>query len=193
MSYQTNPALIDIIHKLSFRTGKFTLTSGAVSDYYIDLRVASTHPKGAVLIADELLKRIGLLEEKPVCVGGMELGAVPVVAAVTTRSDQFGMPLPCFIVRKLAKKHGAGKRIEGHIHNGDAVVIVDDTVTTAKSALETVDAVLDEYPKCRVLAIIAIVDRQEGGRERVEKRGIPFYSLITREDLFAQDKKAKSQ
>ncbi len=187
MSEAVNPALLEIIYKLSFKTGAFTLTSGAISNYYIDLRVASTHPEGAVLMADELLKRIQRLGLKPASIGGMELGAVPVVAAVTTRSAQFGTPMPCFIVRKHAKKHGAGKRIEGHIKDGDAVVVVDDTVTTAKSAVETVDAVLEEYPNCKILTVLAVVDRQEGGRELIEKRGIPFSALITREDLFARD------
>ncbi len=191
MSEQSHQALLEIIHRLSFKTGNFTLTSGAVSNYYIDLRVASTHPEGAVLIADEILAYLQKLETKPTFIGGMELGAVPVVASVTARSAQFGLSLPCFIVRKMTKKHGAGKRIEGHIRDGEPVIIIDDTVTTAKSALETVDAVVAEYPRCKILAVLAVVDRQEGGRERVEKRGIPFHSLITRDDLFEQDARIK--
>lgn len=189
MNFKTDPRLIELIQRLSFKTGTFTLTSGAASRYYIDVRMSATDPEGAALIGDELLRLIGHLEEKPAAIGGMALGAVPIVMAVTARSLQHGAPLPAFFVRRETKAHGMGKKIEGHIRDGDPVIIVDDTVTTAKSTLESVDAVLEAFPRCRIQAVIAVVDREEGGRERVEARGIPFYSLVTRTDLFAQKKK----
>jgi orotate phosphoribosyltransferase len=185
MASKTNPRLISLVHDLSFKTGHFVLTSGGTSNYYIDVRMTATHPEGAALIGDEVLRLIRELGLNPVSIGGMALGAVPIVMAVTARSAQNGMPLPAFIVRKETKGHGTGKKVEGHLKDGDDIVIVDDTVTTAKSTLESIDAVREAYHHCRILAAIAIVDREEGGRLRVEERGIPFHALMTKSDLFA--------
>jgi orotate phosphoribosyltransferase len=184
MTTTTNPRLVRLIHDLSFKTGTFKLASGGTSNFYIDVRMTATHPEGAALIGDELLKRIREMGLAPDAIGGMALGAVPIVMAVTARSLQFGSPLPAFIVRRETKGHGTGKKIEGHIRDGQAVIIVDDTVTTGKSTLESIDSVLEAFPRCKIIAVFGIVDRQEGGRENIEARGLSFYSLVTKKDLF---------
>lgn len=176
--------LVELVHDLAFRVGKFRLASGAESDFYVDVRMVATHPEGAALIGDLLLGRIAALSPRPAAIGGLALGAVPVAMAVTARSAQAGLPLAAFIARKEAKEHGTGRRIEGHLRDGDPIVIVDDTVTTGGSTLQSVDVVMEACPNCRIVGVFAVVDREEGGRERITARGLPFEALVTRTDLF---------
>ncbi|MCB9477543.1 MAG: orotate phosphoribosyltransferase [Deltaproteobacteria bacterium] len=179
--------LLSVVHRESFRRGEFTLASGLKSDFYIDIRQTSTHPEGAALIGDLILERVEQLAERPKSVGGLALGAVPVAIAVTSRSVDYGVPLASFMVRKEVKDHGAGRRIDGHIVDGDAIVVVEDTITTGGSTLKAVEAIREDYPNCRIVQVIAVVDREDGGRAAIEAAGLPFDALITRSDLFAYD------
>lgn len=176
--------LIEILHERSFRTGHFVLTSGKTSNYYIDVRTTSTHHEGSALIGDlliDLLKELGGAD----AIAGMELGAVPVVMGAVARSYDAKMPVCGILVRKEAKGHGAGKRVEGIIRPGLRVLIVDDVVTTAGSTIKTIDAILAEIPEVKIVGVAAVVDRNEGGREALAERGYALKSLVNVKELFA--------
>ena len=166
--------LLKIILERSFKLGDFTLSSGRKSDYYIDCRTTTLHPEGAFLCGRLLLERA--LEWAPHSVGGLTLGADPVVAAIIAESFRQGTPLRGFIVRKEEKSHGRGRRIEGCIEKGDTADIEEDVITTGGSALQAVDAARHEGAK--VSAVLAIVDREEGGEEAIKKEGLEVSSLF---------------
>lgn len=176
--------LARLLHDRSFRTGEFVLTSGKTSNYYIDVRATSTDPQGAALIGDLLLDLVAELGGAD-AIAGMVLGAVPVAMAAVARSLDAGRPLHALLVRKEAKGHGRGKRVEGVIRPGMRVLIVDDVATTAGSTLATVEAVLAEVPQAEIIGLVAVVDRNEGGREACTAQGYQLRSLVNVDELFA--------
>lgn len=184
MSMNKREDLVRLLHRRSFRTGEFVLTSGQTSTFYIDVRTSSTHPEGAALIGDLLLDIVREAGGAD-AIAGMELGAVPVVMAAVARSQQAGVPVNGLLVRKATKEHGKKLRVEGEIKPGLRIVIVDDVVTTAGSTIKTIDAVLDEVPAAQIVAVVAVVDRQEGGREALAAHGYNLQALVTVEELFA--------
>jgi len=138
------------------------------------------HPKGAVLVAKAILAEIANL---PVdAVGGMDMGATPIVGAVAAVSEMTGHPLPVFVVRKDVKKHGTMKAIEGLIPSSPAkVVIVDDVVTSGGSILKAIDAVQEAGHE--ILLAISMLDRDAGATEALRSRGIPYQPLVTLGDI----------
>lgn len=179
--------LLEILLERSFKTGSFTLASGRTSDYYIDCRTTTLHPEGANIIAELFVEHIKLrmeeTGEKVDSVGGLTLGADPIIGALISKSHERGIPLRGFIVRKEAKGHGRGKLVEGCLAEGDAVIIIEDVVTTGGSAFKAISAVEDAG--ARVLEVIAVVDREEGGREALAEKGYGLYSLFSTSDLKA--------
>ena len=174
--------LLELILEVSFRRGKVTLASGKQSDFYLDLRQTLMRPRGIALAGALVLER--LRAGPPVdAVGGMAVGAVPLVAAVLAAADAADRttPLLGFFVRKETKKHGLGKRVEGGFSVGQTIALVEDTVTTGGSTLDALDAVEAEGGK--VARVICLVDRGEGARDAFAKRGIELESLFGREDL----------
>lgn len=172
--------LIKLVKEKSLQTNvQRVLTSGRTSTYYIDAKMTTLDPRGAFLTAQLLLEVL-----KPYdidAIGGFTLGADPIVSAVAVLSAETKRPLPAFIVRKEAKKHGERKMIEGPFKPGWRVAVVDDVVTTGGSTLKACKAVEEEGGQ--VVLTLALVDRLEGGRENLEKRGYTFISLLTRDDL----------
>ncbi len=167
----------------SFRTGDFVLASGARSSYYIDCRTTTTHAEGQALVGGmglALLRDAGLA---PHAVGGLTMGADPVSYAIAHASWLAGDPVNAFTVRKQPKDHGTGKRVEGCFAAGDRVVVVEDVVTSGMSALQACDAV--EAEGGSVLAVIALVDREGGGREAIEARGYPVHTIFAVSELLA--------
>lgn len=167
----------------SFRTGDFVLASGARSSYYIDCRTTTTHAEGQALVGRmglSLLREAGLA---PDAVGGLTMGADPVAYAIAHASWLADDPVNAFSVRKQPKDHGTGKRVEGCFQAGDRVVVVEDVVTSGKSALQACDAI--EAEGGSVLAVIALVDREGGGREAVEARGYPVHTIFAVGELLA--------
>ena len=164
-------------------TGKsFTLSSGKTSRFFVNLKQTMLDPEGSNLLADLILD---VLEKHEIRnFGGLEMGAVPLVASVCTKSHG-RYPVNTFFVRKKVKDHGAAKLIDGHLEDGAEVLIVDDVVTTGQSAMQAVEAARSRG--CRVSKILAIVDRQEGGRENLEKEGLELISLFTRGDFPLDD------
>jgi len=174
--------LLELILAVSFRREKVTLASGAESDFYLDLRQTLMRPRGVALAGSLVLDR--LLSGPPVeAVGGMAVGAVPLVSAVLAAAADRDphTPLLGFFVRKEAKRHGLGRRIEGGFAAGQRVALVEDTVTTGGSTLEAMDAV--EADGGKVLRVLCLVDRGEGARDAFAERGIELEALFQRADL----------
>ena len=174
--------LLEVILDVSFRRQKVTLASGAESDFYLDLRQTLMRPRGVALAGGLVLDR--LLAGPPVeAVGGMAVGAVPLVSAVlaAAAARDPASALLGFFVRKETKKHGLAKRIEGGFAPGQTVALVEDTVTTGGSTLEALDAVEAEGGK--VARVLCIVDRGEGAAEAFAARGIELEALFGRADL----------
>lgn len=171
----------------SVRTGTFTLASGKQSDLYIDCRVTSLDPFGATWIGQlgwhAVRSKIHSEHLQVQAIGGMTMGADPISLAVGMASAQEhpDEALQVFTVRKEPKGHGIGKQIEGNFRSGDHVVVVDDVITTGGSTLKAIDAIEREGGK--VVFCLVLVDREEGGRQAIEARGIPVIALFTRTTL----------
>lgn len=171
--------LRQIIEDKSLMTGQtFTLASGKTSRFFVNLKQTMLDPEGSNLLADLVLD---VLESHNIRnIGGLEMGAVPLVASVCTKSHG-RFPVNAFYVRKEMKDHGAGRLIDGHLESGAEVLIIEDVVTTGGSALQAVEAV--RARGCRVSKVLAIVDRQEGGKENLEREGLELISLFDRSDF----------
>jgi orotate phosphoribosyltransferase len=185
--------LLTLLSRLSFRLGQFKLSSGGTSDYYIDCRTTTLHAEGGRLTGHAILE---LLEQHNIeadAVGGLTMGADPIVSNVATASawravDKPGAPLlNGFLVRKAEKAHGTGRRIEGFCREGARVVIVDDVCTTGASTINAIEAAIEAGMK--VAAVVCIVEREEAnGRPAVEAaaKGAPFLRLFTANDVRAE-------
>lgn len=176
--------LLDLLAQRSARRGTFTLASGRQSDLYIDCRLTTMHPEGLSLIGPLGLHAVGERGWHPDSVGGLTLGADPVSYAIAYASQLAGMPTRAFTVRKEAKTHGTGKLIEGAFLSGDRVVVIEDVITTGGSALKAVDAV--RAAGGNVVGVLAVVDRQEGGREALEAAGLEVASLALASEIVAR-------
>jgi len=174
-------ALLELILEVSFRRERVTLASGAESDYYLDLRQTLMRPRGVALAGDLVLER--LRSGNPVdAVGGMAVGAVPLIAAVLAAADRAAeTSLVGFFVRKVPKGHGLGRQIEGAFAAGQRVALLDDTITTGGSTLQALDAV--EAAGSSVSRVLCLVDREEGARQAFAARGIELEALFGRRDL----------
>ena len=173
--------LRNLLISRSVRWGDFVLASGKRSNLYVDARLTTMSPEGMVLIGKLGLECIQSEKWNPDSVGGLTLGADPVSYAISHVSAAGSHPLRAFTVRKEAKAHGTGKRIEGPFSSGDRVVVIEDVITTGKSALQAIDAIKAEGGE--VVGVLAVVDREEGGREAIEQSGYSVVSLITRGGL----------
>ena len=181
---QTTHSLKNLLLQKSVRTGTFTLASGKQSDLYIDCRMTTLDPFGANLIGDlgwhAVRSKIHSEQLKIDAIGGMTLGADPISLAIgmASASRHPEEALQVFTVRKEPKGHGTGKQIEGNFKEGNQVIVVDDVITTGGSTLKAIDAIEREGGK--VAFALVLVDREEGGRQAIEARGIHVISLFTR-------------
>ncbi len=177
--------LKEILLEKSYRKGEFTLTSGKTSDFYIDVKQTSLSAEGSYLCG-KLILDLMLEADNPIqAVGGMTLGADPLVSAVSVVSHLEGHPVPAFIVRKEAKGHGTGNYIEGlsNMPEGCTVTLLEDVVTTGGTLVQVIKRVEDAG--FIVGQIITVVERQEGGVEVLAKAGYKLESLFTREQLLS--------
>ena len=158
----------------ALKYGSFTLSSGRPAAYYFDGRLLSLDPEGASLIARALLPV--LKQAGAEAVGGPTLGADPIVAAVALTSHLDGPGIPAFIVRSEAKGHGTRRMVEGHLTPGSRVAIVDDVCTSGSSLFRAINAAEEEG--CKVVKVIAVLDRREGGSDEVRRRGYDFAALL---------------
>ncbi len=173
--------LLAIIKERSFLTkgGPFKLASGAISDYYLDMKPTMFSPEGLSLIAEI---SFGLLRDDPNVdsIGGLELGAVPIVSAVSMRSHG-ERPINAFVVRKDKKGHGTDKKIDGNFRPNSTVVLFEDVTTRGGSVMEAVRAVRAQG--AIVKKVISVVDRLEGAAENLKKEGIELMAIFTTDDL----------
>ncbi len=158
------------------RFGHFILTSGKESDYYIDIKKLITNPRALKLIAELMEEKTRQLNIEFDKIAGPELGAVPIATALSLNTEK-----PLLIVRKKKKEHGTGKQIEGEIHAGDRILLVEDVTTTGGSVLRAAKVLEENGGK--VVAISVVVDREEGAKEMLEKKYL-FIPLITTTELF---------
>jgi len=172
--------LKEIITEKSLTTGNFTLASGAKSTYLFDLKTTLLDPEGASLTADLILENIA--KEDVDAVGGLELGACPIVSSVCVKSFLAGSPVRSFYVRKERKDRGSNKLIEGcEINNGDKVIILEDVTTKGGSVMSAINTVKEKGGV--ILKVLSVVNRLEGAKENLEKEGIVLDSLFTRDDF----------
>jgi orotate phosphoribosyltransferase len=172
-----------IVKERSFEFGAFTLASGENSDYYLDMKPTMFHPEGANLLAQLILRRITELGAD--YIGGLEMGAVPLIAAVTVLSHGTARPIPGLFVRKGVKDHGTRKLIEAGERDlrGKRVVILEDVTTTGGSAMKAVTALQAEG--ANIILVLSIVDREEGAAEFFKKAGLPFEWLFSASEFRA--------
>jgi orotate phosphoribosyltransferase len=167
--------LIELLARRSARRGNFTLASGKQSSFYIDARLTTMSPEGLSSIGPIGLAMIRERGWDPDSIGGLTLGADPVSYAVSYASAATARPVRAFTVRKEAKTHGTGKLIEGPFEATDRVVVIEDVITTGGSALKAVEAI--RAAGATILGVLAVVDREEGGREAIEAAGVQAASI----------------
>lgn len=171
--------LISLIKQHALQLGEFTLASGKTANFYLDCRKLTLTGEGANIIAAGMLAAIG--DGLPDAVGGMAIGADPITAAVITCAWQQNKELRGFIVRKEAKAHGTGRQVEGPVQPGDRVIIVEDVVSTGGSSIRAI-----EYARefgLKIDRVIAVVDRQMGGGENLDKIGVQLEALVSLDEL----------
>ena len=176
--------LIHLLATRSARRGQFTLASGRRSTLYIDARLTTMSPEGLAAIGPLGLAALRDTGWGVHSVGGLTLGADPVAYAISYASALAGTPLRAFTVRKEAKAHGTGKLIEGPFRRGDRVAVIEDVITTGGSALRAVEAV--RAAGGEVAGVLALVDREEGGREALEAAGLSVCALTSAREIVAR-------
>jgi orotate phosphoribosyltransferase len=169
--------LFEIVKRLSFKRGDFVLASGKRSDYYVDCRLSTLDGRGSYLIGHLLYDQ--LVDLHVDAVGGMTLGADPIVSSILYRSAEVGKPMSGFLVRKEPKGHGAGNQIEGNIAPWMRIALVEDVVTTGGSTLKAIAAIRKAYPSIEIVTVLSIIDREAGGKEAFSRLGIPCQSLYS--------------
>lgn len=167
-----------LVRALAYREGSFTLASGRPSSYYINGKAVTLHPEGLTLAANLILDS---LEPDVRAVGGLTIGADPIVGAVVALSQGRARPVSGFLVRKEPKAHGTQSALEGALQPGWKVAVLEDTTTTGGSLRKAVDAA--EAEGCEVVQIITLVDRLEGGADDLRAEGYRFDAILTIEDV----------
>jgi orotate phosphoribosyltransferase len=176
--------LQQLLAERSAKRGRFTLSSGRESSLYIDARLTTMSPEGLVLIGELGLRALEQSGWNVQAIGGLTLGADPVAYAIAYASGLSARSVRAFTVRKEPKTHGTGQLIEGPFAPGDRVAIVEDVITTGVSALRAASAVASNGGI--VAGVLAVVDRNEGGRETLQERGFPVIALTTAADIVAR-------
>jgi orotate phosphoribosyltransferase len=180
---ETRERLLRLLRERAYREGTFELSSGRQSTFYVDSKTVTLAPDGIPLVGEAFYDIIRPYRVS--AVGGLTLGADPIVTAIAAHSGHVGEPIPAFIVRKEPKSHGTRKWIEGPVLPPNArVAIVDDVLTTGGSALKAAEAVRAEGGE--VAVIVGLLDREEGARERVEALGYPFQAVFRLSELRAR-------
>lgn len=172
--------LLAILKRLSFKRKRVVLASGKISNYYFDGRISSLSSQASYLMAKIILDMIK--KDKINAIGGLTLGADPIIGATVALSYKINAPINGFIVRKSEKKHGMQRLIEGpELKKTSKVIIIDDVVTTGSSTIQAIEAV--QKIGCKIVRVIAIVDRCEGAEENIKKFGCKLESIFTIKDF----------
>ena len=168
----------------SMRFGEFVLSSGATSNYYIDVRKTSLHPEGLALISKMFFEL--LAADNVTAVGGLTLGADPLVAGLMWYSHEMKKPLEGFLVRRTTKDHGLRGQVEGNLAGHKRVAILDDVITSGESSLIAAEAA--ESYKAEVVRVLAVVDREQGASQIFQQRGYPFSALFSIGELLPAER-----
>src|SRR6476661_8863994 len=168
-------ALVALLRERSVKRGDFVLASGKKSEFYIDARLTTMSPEGLSMIGALGLATLNQADWNVDSIGGLTLGADPIAYAISYASAS-SHPIRAFTVRKESKTYGAGKLIEGPFREGDRVAVIEDVITTGGSAIRATEAIRNA--KGIVAGVLALVDREEGGRANIEALGIPVISLV---------------
>lgn len=178
--------LVHLLATRSAKKGQFTLSSGAKSELYIDARITTMSPEGLSLIGPLGLREIES-DWKPDSVGGLTLGADPISYAISYASalqaanTNGSTPIRAFTVRKEVKQHGTGRQIEGPFEATDRVVVIEDVITTGGSSIKAINAI--KAAGATVVGLLALVDREEGGRQAIEATGVEVRALVTASEI----------
>jgi orotate phosphoribosyltransferase len=175
--------LVALLASRSTKQGQFTLASGRTSTVYFDARLTTMSPDGLSLIGPLGLATLRSTDWEVEAVGGLTLGADPIAYAISYASALSAKPVRAFTVRKERKAHGTSKLIEGPFISGDSVAIIEDVITTGRSALQAIDVVRQQQGV--VAGVLALVDREEGGREAIEAAGVQVLSLVRASEIIS--------
>ena len=176
--------LLTILASQSYIEGKITLSSGKESNYYVDGKKTTLDSEGGSIVSILFLK---MLKPSISAIGGISVGADPIASGVSQLGYIFGRKVDAFYVRKEPKKHGTSKWIEGPMKSGSSIAIVEDVVTTGASSLKAIDKVI-EYG-CNVEQVLAIVDRNDGGREAFKSKGLKYNYLFDINEVIEESRK----
>ena len=188
---RTKAALKSLLVERSLVLGPITLSNGSESNHYFNCKNTTLSSEGASLVGDAVLDEIQELPEWPTAIGGLTHGADPIIGAVMMRAREQGIKLDGFYVRKEPKKHGTKNFIENAPIPGAGVVIVDDVVTSGSSVLQAIEGA--KRAECRILAVITIVDRLEGGADKIKAQVSRYIPLYTLDDFRAEIEHIKCQ
>jgi len=175
--------LVALLAERSTKRGQFTLASGKQSKYYVDARLTTMSPEGLSVIGPLALSTLRQSGWEVDAVGGLTLGADPISYAISYASARSDRPLRAFTVRKEVKSHGTGRIIEGPFKEGDRVAVIEDVITTGGSAVRAIEAV--RAANGIIAGVLALVDREEGGRQVIEATGVPVISLVAASQIFS--------
>ena len=173
--------LAKLLLEKSYKEGDFTLTSGKKSEYYFDCKQTALHAEGSYLIGRLFVEMLKDFDCKGI--GGMTLGADPLISSVTVVSHLEGRPMPGFIIRKKSKGHGTDQYLEGlaNFEEGDKVVLLEDVCTTGGTLITAAERVRDAG--LEIVGVLAVLDREEGGRAKLKEAGLELSSIFTRAEL----------
>lgn len=178
--------LLNILAKQSYREGKIVLASGKESNYYIDGKMTTLDALGGTLVSILFLR---MLKENISAVGGLSIGADPIASGISQIGYLTGKKITAFYIRKEPKKHGTSKWVEGPVRSGEKVAILEDVVTTGGSSLKAIEKITEFG--CMVEQVIAVVDRNEGGREVFKERGLDYKYLFDIKDVIERSKNSR--
>ena len=184
METRDKDRLRQMLLERSMRFGEFVLSSGASSSYYIDVRKTSLHPEGLRLIARAFWEI--LAADHITAVGGLTLGADPLVAGVMLYSQEVGHPVEGFLVRRTTKDHGTRGQVEGNLAGHKRIAILDDVITSGESSLIAAEAA--ESYKAEVVRVLAVVDRAQGATQIFQQRSLPFTALFSIGELLPAER-----
>ena len=184
MTTQPRDQLRQMLLDRSMRFGEFVLSSGATSNYYIDVRKTSLHPDGLRMISKMFWEV--LQADQVTAIGGLTMGADPLVTGVMLYSAERGRPLEGFLVRRTNKDHGTRGQVEGNLAGHKRVAILDDVITSGESSIIAAEAA--ESYKAEVVRVLAVVDRAQGAGQIFQQRGYPFTALFSIGELLPAEK-----
>jgi orotate phosphoribosyltransferase len=185
MAQDIKRELTRMIVQQSYERRNVVLASGRISDFYIDMKNTLLHPQGIDWVSTLMLEKLNEFKGQLKGIGGPTMGADPIVTAISLKSLTWGKPLMAFYIRKEPKAHGTSQWVEGlkNFESGSRVIVIEDVVTSGGSSLKAVEKA--QLAGLKVEGIMTCVDREEGGREKIESAGLRFMTILTKSDILS--------